>query len=354
MYPSIWHKKINFQVKESVIIVGGGIAGLSIAYWLSKNGVKSLLLEKESIGSSASGRNAGFLTGGSLAYFQTLLTKYGKEKALEKWFYTKNNIDLLIKELDLKKNSKSFIPQGTMTLFKSADKKYDEAFEILKQSNYPVDKIESPLKGFSKAYLFKDEAFNNPMETLSLLKKKVEDHCLILEGVSVSSIEKDFVQTNIGIMKFSKVFVATNSALNELCELKEKIIPNRAQIAFFSTSSKLPLSNIMVPEERVYLRSHENGLLIGGLRLIDADIEKTSEVKPNEKIQTALKDWASLHFSNIELKQKWAGIMGFTHDEVPISGKLVDKEVYYLGGFSGHGNGYAFKMAKELVESAIL
>ncbi|MBC7370329.1 MAG: FAD-binding oxidoreductase, partial [Bdellovibrionaceae bacterium] len=48
------------------VIVGGGIAGLSTAYWLQKENpkLKIALIEKDRIGFGASGRNAGFVTCG--------------------------------------------------------------------------------------------------------------------------------------------------------------------------------------------------------------------------------------------------------------------------------------------------
>ncbi|CAH8499096.1 unnamed protein product [Schistosoma turkestanicum] len=45
----------------SVIIVGGGIIGVSTAYYLSKRKIDTLIIEKEQIGSAASGRAGGFL-----------------------------------------------------------------------------------------------------------------------------------------------------------------------------------------------------------------------------------------------------------------------------------------------------
>ena len=38
-----------------VIVVGGGIVGLSTAYFLGQMGVKSVLIERDSVGSHASG-----------------------------------------------------------------------------------------------------------------------------------------------------------------------------------------------------------------------------------------------------------------------------------------------------------
>lgn len=46
--------------KEEVVIVGGGVAGCSIAYHLSKQGVSSQIIERDAVASQASGKAWGF------------------------------------------------------------------------------------------------------------------------------------------------------------------------------------------------------------------------------------------------------------------------------------------------------
>ena len=45
--------------QADVLIIGGGIVGCSAAYYLAKRGASVILLEKNGIGSSASGRSGG-------------------------------------------------------------------------------------------------------------------------------------------------------------------------------------------------------------------------------------------------------------------------------------------------------
>src|SRR5690606_40911226 len=142
-------------------------------------------------------------------------------------FYTKGNIDLLKKELGLQKNSKSYLPEGTMTLLKNSDEKYEKAFKLLEMSKYPIKRIISPLQDFKQAYLFEGEAFNNPMETLELIRKKIVSFCEVKEGVNVTAIEGEVLKTNIGDIPFEKVFVATNFGLTELLKLEDEIKPKR-------------------------------------------------------------------------------------------------------------------------------
>ena len=43
------------QRSSDVVIVGGGIAGMTTAYYLAKFGVRSTVIERDAIGSHASG-----------------------------------------------------------------------------------------------------------------------------------------------------------------------------------------------------------------------------------------------------------------------------------------------------------
>ncbi|MDO8530917.1 MAG: FAD-dependent oxidoreductase [Dehalococcoidia bacterium] len=47
--------------KADVVIIGGGVAGCSVAYYLAREGVTSLVIERDGVGSQASGVAAGML-----------------------------------------------------------------------------------------------------------------------------------------------------------------------------------------------------------------------------------------------------------------------------------------------------
>jgi len=71
--------------EAEVLIVGGGIAGLSTAIELGRNGVRALVIDREAIGWGASSRNGGALSGaGSLGKTRSdLVESFGKEYVAE-------------------------------------------------------------------------------------------------------------------------------------------------------------------------------------------------------------------------------------------------------------------------------
>ena len=74
------HLKSNH--KCAVLIVGGGLAGLSLLYKLEKNNVDAVLIEENHIGSGASGRNGGFCLSGWAQDYDVLLKYLSEEEVL--------------------------------------------------------------------------------------------------------------------------------------------------------------------------------------------------------------------------------------------------------------------------------
>lgn len=61
-------KDSTFQRDVDVLIIGGGILGSSVAFYLSEEGIDVLLIERQEINSEASGKNAGTLHAQTQSY----------------------------------------------------------------------------------------------------------------------------------------------------------------------------------------------------------------------------------------------------------------------------------------------
>jgi monoamine oxidase len=67
--------------RYDVAVVGGGLTGSSAALALAKKGARVAVLEAETVGNAASGRNGGMCNNGFAQNYAVMAGKYGKEAA---------------------------------------------------------------------------------------------------------------------------------------------------------------------------------------------------------------------------------------------------------------------------------
>src|SRR5437870_5898818 len=82
--------------KADVLVIGGGIAGVSLLWHLAKRRIDGVLVERHHTAWGASGRNAGFLLAGVASSYAEAVSTYGREKAREVWELTNENHDRMI------------------------------------------------------------------------------------------------------------------------------------------------------------------------------------------------------------------------------------------------------------------
>lgn len=353
------------------IIVGGGIAGLSTAYWLQKEqpAAKIAIIEKDRVGFGASGRNAGFVTCGSTAHFMKLNQQFGTTKATEIWKFSEQNRELLKSHIiEDQADLVDYRQTGSCTVAPNEEmwQKYRDTAAIMKAQGLAVQEVDSKymesdygVVGFLGGIEYKGDGFVHPVKLLERLKSKLKVD--LYESTEVFAIENhgkvQKLKTDRGNFETPKVLLTLNAYLPMVLKNFTKLVtPNRGQILVTEPLPQFVKGPCYLTKYLCYFRQLPSGhLLIGGFRNLSLETENNLLDQTTEVIQEALIKFVRdtfKHGKSAKVAYQWSGIMGFTPDEQMIIGALPDNPgVSLMAGCSGHGMGLSFHAAKVLAGS---
>jgi gamma-glutamylputrescine oxidase len=357
--------------KFDIVIVGGGIAGLSTAYWLQKqnSSLKIAIIERHRVGFGASGRNAGFVTCGSTEHFMTLREEYGLDKGLEIWKFSEENRNLLKREIiGDDEASVDYRQTGSCTVAPSEAhwEKYKVAAAQMREAQLDVVEVGAAemerdfgVTNFSGGILYKGDGYVDPIKLLEKIRSRLKVD--FFEGTEVFSFHSEAghasVQTDQGKFTANKVILTLNAYLPLLAKKFEGIItPNRGQILVTEPLPAFVKGPCYLTKHLCYFRQLPTGhLLIGGFRNLSIETENTHTDQTTPIIQDALLAFVRERFkhgANAKVAYQWSGIMGFSPDGQMIMGAIPDQEnIHVMAGCSGHGMGLSFHAGKVLAES---
>ena len=372
MSVSYWLDKSSGRKKNcDIAIIGGGIAGVSSAYWLKKEdpGLNILLIERGVIGSGATGRNAGFITCGSVEHFNRLCERWGREVALEMWRFSEKNLELLKEHIIQDDKKLEFDHSGTFSLA-STDEEFHELKEtarLMESMDIGVEVLEDEsiqkrlgVAEFVGGIKYLRDASINPIKLLHKMHKMAGVDTL--ENTEVSDIEKldsgnMLIKTQHYEIETSVAVLALNGyAASVKKYFADKVYPTRGQIMVTEPVAPFMEGPCYANFVLDYFRQLEDGrVLIGGFRQLEKATEVGYSDHTTEVIQDALYSFLQKHIpvlKNKKITHRWSGVMGFSFDGQPIVGSLPgDAQTYFLGGFTGHGLGLAFHAGKCLVDA---
>src|SRR3981081_3420943 len=77
--------------RADVLVIGGGITGVSLLHHLKMRGIDAVLVERYHLAAGASGRNAGFLLAGVADCYAAAVRIFGRSRARDIWNMTVEN-----------------------------------------------------------------------------------------------------------------------------------------------------------------------------------------------------------------------------------------------------------------------
>lgn len=349
-----------------VIIVGGGIIGCSTAYWLSRRrpSLRVAIIEAESLGGGASGRNAGFILQGTATDFRSDVDRYGERTARRLWHFSRANRDLLASEL--RGSAFSWDSQGSLTV--AGDRQEEERLRAsvshLRAAGAPVvylssDRTNARLHstGLYGGLFFTTGGVVNPLKLVRHLAD--ESGADVYTHLPVEEIEwgqRDVIlHTPDPRFSAGSVALCVGAHLPRLVpKMSRYVRPVRAQMLATTAARRqsIPLP-VYSHEGGFYVRQLEDGIVLaGGGRHQHRDAEETDADATTPAVQATIERYLHTHFpwtQSLSVRQRWSGTMGFSPDGRPVVGAVpAHSESVFATGFTGHGMGYGFRMGRLL------
>lgn len=351
----------------SVVIIGGGLAGIATAYYLAAAGIDVVLLEQGRLCDGSSGRNGGFIAPG-WADYESVVGQFGPGLASEMMRFELESTEALsglVQELGIDADLRF---GGHVALALDADgvNKIRRSAELLSQHGFPGTVWEQEeCRGQTQSPSFLGGLFRPNGGTLSPGKLalglaqaannlgaqiKTYTHVRALQRENQGRVT---VFTSLGNITAEHIVFTTNTVEAPLLPALAGagiIQPVRGQVlATRPLDYQIWTLGFATIDGLVYWHQDAEGrIVIGGMRHVTPGMEVgvTDVTQTNPEIGQALRRFLPDQFPGVvpqelEVTHEWTGVMAVPRDGLPLVGHLVlpsyHSNTWLLVGLGGHG-----------------
>ncbi len=344
-----------------VIVIGGGVAGLSTAMQLAERGSRVIVIERERLANGSTGRAAGLL---------------GQLRGTEA--HTRMLMDgvKIVQELEQRADVEIFVQTGSLRVASTTDRAQEikDLVAMGKSIDFEIDHIDRDEVAAKLPYMKTDDLIDacycptdghlQPAELASAYLKigkgagvEYLQNCPV-EKILIDHGKAIGVETAAGTFHAPAIVNAAGPWSYLIAELAETVLPTAAIGHYYLTTrpdEQNPVDRLSPAirdrHQRIYSRPESGGLIVGlyGEEAIQYDME---QLPPDFDMSSLKARQDDIHVAMLihatQQRFPWinertpmtitAGIMTFTPDGKPFCGKMPSIEgLYHCSGFSGHG-----------------
>ena len=348
-----------------VAIIGGGIAGLTTAYLLSKSGKKVVVIEDGYIGSGETGRTTAHITHALDDRYYNLEQKHGLDGArnaanshtaainLIESIVKEENIDCDFERLD------GFLFLDPTDTKESLNKELETTHKAGINTTEIVEK--APLQSFNTGpcIRFPNQAQFQPLKYLrGLYHAIIRNEGQIFTETHVQEINSDSIKTiDDYTLKARNIVIATNAPIIDKtskiydkqdafrtyvigARIKKGAIPT----ALYWDTGNQNSENLVAPYHYVRIQKRDNDddknydlLIIGGEDHQTGNFSSDDDI---EKRYSRLESWAKNRFPIEAIEYRWSGQVMEPQDSIAFIGHNPGdnrNNIYIATGDSGNG-----------------
>ncbi len=321
----------DFNRHRDVIVVGAGIAGLLIAYYLQEQGRDVLVLEADEIASGQTDKTTAKITSQHGLKYQRLVKTVGAERAK---MYARAN-ETAVREYERLIESHGMECQFERVpayLYTAGDetvlKKEAEAAAYLGIDAFYTKDIDLPFPAVG-AVCFQNQAQFSPLQFVRCLSSELE----IMEHTRVIAVRGNKVIAEDAVMTADKIVLASHYPfLNVPGFYFLRQHQERSHVLALSGCDRIKGMFYGVERDAFSLRQAGDYLLLGGCA---SRIGENKCVGAYETLERAAKQY----FPGCKVEKRWSAQDCMTHDGIPFIGRysMFTPHLYVATGFQKWG-----------------
>jgi len=352
--PDAHFPRLDGDVEAETCVIGGGLAGLTIARELAGKGRSVVLVEAERVGWAASGRNGGFVSPGYAEGIEAIERKVGYDHAKALWDLSVDGVDYVRRAIDDLKPAGVEPVAGSLKVLR-----YDDAESLMRRADvmttrfgyerafWPTGKVREVLhtqtyfQGLHDASAFHIHPLNY---AVAIAADAAARGAVLHEATPAVHLDRGragwIVRTPGGSVSARNVVLSGSAYGPRLWRPVDRAILPVATYVVTSEpmadrlAGAIGFSGCIGDTRRAsdYYRIVEDGRLLWGGRITT----RTSE--PARLAEMLKRDILAIYpqLGDFKVAFAWAGLMGYAVHKMPLIGR-IGEGLWSCTAFGGHG-----------------
>lgn len=338
------YSALTKESDANIVIIGGGLCGLTTAYYLSHIENDIMILESDQIGYGASGRNTGKITCQHGFMYRNLIEHHGFEQAQQYYKANKEALESISSIINNNQIACSFERCDSMLYTNDPARIQDikDEYQAYLDLDIPCSYIENKTAPFpmEAGLIMYNQARFNPYAYLiglaSIIHKQglaIHEHSPVTNLVHEENGTYTIILENKVKVHANKVILATQFPIFDHGHFYfSRMYCEQGTILYapYETSNDIMAINLEHPVHSYH--TIQNQLLIGG------NAHKSGQ--QDEETLCHMKQDAMQTFALPALPEDWTSSDFVSFDHIPYIGKLDkhDDHILFASGFSKWGN----------------